>query len=113
VQGYLDAWGRGLSGPINYYRAYIPRQASLAEALPKITIPTQVIWGEQDSALSIKNLDGLDQHVERLRIRLYPDATHWITDEKVRDLSEDIRSFARSFDAAAGDRVKGREAKQN
>lgn len=103
MQGYLDAWGRGLSGGINYYRAYVPRQAALAEALPRITIPTQVIWGEKDSALSIKNLDGLDQHIEHLRIKRYPDATHWITDEKVAELSEDIRTFAQATAATDGE----------
>ena len=95
-QAYVDAWRRGLKGSINYYRAYIPRQEKLAAELPLITIPIQLLWGENDHALSLKNTEGLNAYVHDMRITRYPDASHWITDEKVAELSHKILEFCRS-----------------
>ena len=88
-----SAWDKGLLGPVSYYRSYIPRQKQLAAEMPRITVPTKVLWGEKDAALSIKNLDGLDQYVEDLSVTRYPDATHWVNYEKVDELAAEIRSF--------------------
>jgi pimeloyl-ACP methyl ester carboxylesterase len=75
---------------INYYRASArfgsPR-------LPKIKAPTLVLWGEQDVALSPKLLDGLDKHVENLKIQMLPTSSHWVMEDAPAEAHAAIRSF--------------------
>lgn len=47
--------------------------------LPKLTIPTLVIWGMEDEALLPANLDGLDQVVDDLEIVQVPESGHFVT----------------------------------
>lgn len=98
---HLEAWRHGLRGPVNYYRSYVARQRKLVAGLPNIKVPTLVLWGEKDQALSLKNIEGLDAYVSDLEIVRYPDATHWITHEKVDSLASKIASFCREADGAA------------
>jgi epoxide hydrolase 4 len=101
---YLEAWSRpgGLTGGLNWYRAARvgPPSAdaparSLVDVgqLPVIEVPTLVIWGEQDRALTTGNLDGLDQHVRNLTIRRVPDGTHWVVHEQPELITREIRAF--------------------
>jgi pimeloyl-ACP methyl ester carboxylesterase len=100
---YLDAWSQpgALTGGLNYYRAAQvgPPSAgqasanSLGLAMPKITVPTLVIWGEQDTALLTGNLEGLDAHVSPLTIKRIPDGTHWVIHEKGDLVNRYMREF--------------------
>ena len=76
-------------GMLNYYRAspiYVPTMAEPYEVpadytppdLPKLTIPTLVIWAMDDLALPPENLDGLDQLVSPLSIERVPDCGHFV-----------------------------------
>lgn len=75
---------------INYYRASA-RYGS--PRLPKIKAPTLVLWGEQDVALSPKLLDGLDQLVDNLEIRMLPTASHWVMEDAPDEAHAAIASF--------------------
>jgi pimeloyl-ACP methyl ester carboxylesterase len=55
--------------------------------------PTLVLWGERDHALTIYNLDGLDAFVPALKIKRFPDASHWIVHEKPNEVKLAIREF--------------------
>jgi len=101
---YLEAWSRpgGLTGGLNWYRAArvgppspeAPARSLVDVArLPVIEVPTLVIWGEQDRALTTGNLDGLDQHVRNLTIRRVPDGTHWVVHEQPELIAREIRAF--------------------
>lgn len=89
---YRAVWRAGLTGPCNYYRAspLHPPTAQDQEVMritlapEKITShrPTLVIWGEQDPALPVSLLDGLDSYVPHLRLVRVPQATHWIVHER-------------------------------
>ena len=102
---YLEAWSQpgALTGGLNYYRASQVGPPSggqssanaLGMAMPKITVPTLVIWGEQDTALLTGNLDGLDAHVSALTIKRIPDGTHWVVHEKRDVVNGYIRDFIR------------------
>ena len=70
-----------LTAMINYYRALIrgggaSRQEQLGT--PRIEIPTLMLWGEQDLALTIESTYGTDQHVSDLTMRYLPNASHWV-----------------------------------
>ncbi|MEO8311716.1 MAG: alpha/beta fold hydrolase [Caldimonas sp.] len=89
---YRDVWKTSLRGGCNYYRAS-PLRPPLAPDDPVMTIeiaaatvtshvPTLVIWAEEDSALPVALLDGLEAYVPDLRIVRVPGATHWIVHER-------------------------------
>lgn len=103
---YRAVWRFGLRGGCNYYRAS-PLRPPLGpdDAVMKIEIPpasvtshvpTLVIWAEDDIALPVALLDGLDAYVPDLRIVRVPGATHWIVHERPAFVAAEIeRELAR------------------
>ncbi len=87
---YEEAWSRGLTGPINYYRARRPTPEGMDLT---VRVPTLVLWGEKDHALTIHNLDGLDAFVPSLKVVRFPAATHWIVHEQPNEVGHAIREF--------------------
>ncbi len=103
---YRAVWRAGLTGGCNYYRASPLRpplgadDAVMKIELPSATVtsrvPTLVIWGEDDTALLIGLLDGLDVFVPDLRVVRVPGASHWIIHERPALISAEIeRALAR------------------
>ena len=106
---YLAAWSQpgALTGALNYYRASrlapgtAPAAGEIAPdpARSRVTVPTLVIWGEQDSALSVHNLEGLEEFVPQLTVRRIPDGSHWVVHEKPDEISRYIREFIGTMSA--------------
>ncbi len=46
--------------------------------MPRLTIPTLVIWALNDIALPLANIDGLDQIVDDLTLVKVPDCGHFV-----------------------------------
>ncbi len=110
TQKYIEAWSQpgALTGGLNYYRAMpiAPPPAgekpsdnliSTANAMPRdmfaVNVPTLVIWGEQDFALTIRNIEGLDEYVSDLTIKRIPDGSHWVVREHPDLINRLIREF--------------------
>jgi len=105
IQGYKKAWSQpgALTGGLNYYRAASVealedpeaaiKKSAMAGALPKITLPVLVIWGEKDTALLSGCIRGLDEYVTQLSIKRVPDASHWVVREKPQLVNSLIREF--------------------
>ena len=90
---YRQTWRAGLEGPLNYYRASPlrpPRDAgdtslhalTLPPAMLRVTVPTTVLWGLQDTALRPGLLEGLQDWVPELDLVTVPEASHWIVHEQ-------------------------------
>jgi pimeloyl-ACP methyl ester carboxylesterase len=47
-----------------------------------VKVPTLVIWAEEDSALPLSLIDGLEAYIPTLRLVRVPGATHWIVHEQ-------------------------------
>ena len=105
---YRLAWangGRGLDGPLNYYRASPLRPPSgpedplhalvLPDEAVTSRVPTTVLWGEQDQALQLSLLDGLERWVPQLQVVRVPEASHWIVHEQPGRVVELIGSLLR------------------
>jgi pimeloyl-ACP methyl ester carboxylesterase len=101
---YLAAWSQpgALTGGLNWYRAARvgpptaaepSRSLSAVDDLPVLEVPTLVIWGEGDRALTTGNLDGLDAHVRDLTVRRVPDGSHWVVHEQPALINRTIREF--------------------
>src|SRR6266567_2468815 len=87
-----------MKAALNYYRQIFGRTPwSLAATSNgfRIKAPTLIIWGEQDIALGIELLNGLEQWVDSLQIQRIPDSGHWVQQEqpgKVNQLMLDFLS---------------------
>jgi pimeloyl-ACP methyl ester carboxylesterase len=89
---YRAAWGHGLQGGLNYYRASPLRPPTSAsdpihtlaftDADVTVRVPTTVIWGERDTALLPGLLDGLERWVPDLEAIRIPKGTHWLVHEQ-------------------------------
>lgn len=102
---YLDEWSQpgAIVAMLNWYRGsslVVPamdetpeRPAFLNGPFPVLNVPTLVIWGMQDKALTPSQLEGLDDLVADLRIVRVPDAGHFITWEKPDTVTAALREF--------------------
>ncbi|MDO9075605.1 MAG: alpha/beta fold hydrolase [Rubrivivax sp.] len=103
---YRAAWsnaGRGLTGPLNYYRASPLRPPSgpndsvqtllLPDEAVTVQVPTTVLWGEADVALLPGLLDGLERWVPNLQVQRVADAGHWIVHEQPTRVAGLIREL--------------------
>ena len=99
---YRALWRRGLTGPLNYYRASPMRPAtasdpgaSALEFAPEfvtVKLPTLVVWGEQDKALLPVLVDGLERYVPQLKLQRVPDAGHWVIHQQPALIAQLIRA---------------------
>ncbi|GAH05051.1 unnamed protein product, partial [marine sediment metagenome] len=58
-----------------------------------INMPTLVIWGEKDTALTVHNLKGLDEFIPDLTIKRIPEGSHWVVNEQPDKVNTLIREF--------------------
>jgi pimeloyl-ACP methyl ester carboxylesterase len=65
---------------LSYYRANVTMGLTAA-ALPRIVAPTLVIWGEDDPALDLALLGGLEEVVAHLQVVRLPAVGHWVQNE--------------------------------
>ena len=90
---YRAVWSRGLDGALNWYRASplrpptsgadtALRQLVLPPSVVNVSVPTTVLWGEDDHALRPGLLDGLADWVPGVQIHRRPGASHWIVHEQ-------------------------------
>ncbi len=66
---------------VNYYRALLRHRNVIDIENKPITIPTLMIWGEEDSALNIKCTEGTEQWVENFTLHRLPGVSHWVQQE--------------------------------
>ncbi|MFX0001130.1 MAG: alpha/beta fold hydrolase [Candidatus Hodarchaeota archaeon] len=106
-QMYLEAWSQhgALTGGLNYYRAGGLRPPSNGERISElankqieinnimINVPTLIIWGEKDTALTVHNLEGLEEFITDLRIKRIPEGSHWVINEQPNKVNSLIRDF--------------------
>ncbi|MHA2281420.1 MAG: alpha/beta fold hydrolase [Promethearchaeota archaeon] len=106
-QIYRDAWSQpgAITGGLNYYRAGGLRPPSQGEEITDlgseqleatplmINMPTLVIWGEKDTALTVHNLNGLDEFVPDLKIKRIPEGSHWVINEQPDKINSLMRDF--------------------
>ena len=85
-----------LTAMLNYYRAAIlgggaRRQRQLG--YPTIRLPTLVIWGLHDHALTHHNLDGLNECVTDLTIIPLPHAGHFVHEDDPQRVTDTMLSW--------------------
>lgn len=96
---YKQAWKQpgALTAMINWYRAAIrasaPGLASAKSPAPRITVPTLMLWGEQDGALG-KELAPLSIAIcDDGELIFFPEASHWVQHDKPAEVNQHMLRF--------------------
>jgi pimeloyl-ACP methyl ester carboxylesterase len=86
-----------LSAALNYYRANLSSStgwAGLADEL-QITMPTQLLWGDQDPALGRRGAEWTAAHVKgEYRLEVLDGAGHWLQFERPDEVSRSLTRLA-------------------
>ena len=69
-----------MTAMLNYYRANA-RALLTDAAAPVIAVPTLMIWGEEDVALSLELTEGYGPLVADFTLRRLPGVSHWVQQE--------------------------------
>ncbi len=85
-----------LRAMIHWYRAFVrggglARQRALG--WPKITVPTLLLWGEEDRFLARYTTDGTDRFVEDLTLEFLPGVSHWVQQDAPAACNAALRRF--------------------
>ena len=88
-----------LTAMLSYYRALlqVPDMRDLNTS--QVDIPTLVLWGEQDIALDIHLLDGLEEYVPNLTVKRFPEASHWVQQDIPESVNAELRIWLEGHSA--------------
>jgi pimeloyl-ACP methyl ester carboxylesterase len=94
---YRDAWAEpgALTAMIAWYRAFFRNVLKGAPVIPRIIVPTRILWGDKDAFIVPEAADGsLAQCMNGELIR-FPECTHWLHHEQPDRVSELLIEFFR------------------
>jgi pimeloyl-ACP methyl ester carboxylesterase len=80
---YKEALGKpgALTAALNYYRALLRYPGVFWRPVPRVRVPTLVIWGERDPSLGVGLSEGLPRWAPGVRVARLPDASHWVQND--------------------------------
>jgi pimeloyl-ACP methyl ester carboxylesterase len=93
---YRKAWSqpKAFRSMLNWYRAYVQKPPT-PPANPRITVPTLLIWGAQDTALGREMAQPSIDLCDDGRLVFIEEATHWLQHEEADRVNELIDTFLR------------------
>ena len=80
-----------LTAMINYYRANFPDV--LDEPSPVLTVPTLLLWGEEDTALGLELTEGYAPLVTDFELKRFPGVSHWVQQEAPGPVNAAMRDW--------------------
>ena len=94
IEKYKEAWSQpgAMTAMINWYRAAVQYQLPTLKD-PCIKVPTLMMWGMQDFALSHRMARPSMDYVEEGNLIFFPEATHWVQ----RDAAEEVNHYLIDF----------------
>jgi epoxide hydrolase 4 len=94
IEQYRQAWWRpgAMTGMLNWYRALLRRPLPLPRR-PRISVPTLILWGARDTALSRPMAQLSAALCEHVRLVFFDDASHWVQHEKWEVVNELLVEF--------------------
>ncbi len=88
-----------LTAALNWYRSLasdLPRLLQQRESALQVTVPTMLIWGEQDPVLGVELTYGTERYVPRLRLHYIRDSGHWVQQEQPELVNRYLLDFLRA-----------------
>lgn len=94
VQAYEKAWAqpKALGSMINWYRAAV-RQPPTPEPDPNVKVPTLILWGKQDIALTAEMAQASLKYCLDGQLVYFEDATHWVQRDVPDRVNEALERF--------------------
>jgi pimeloyl-ACP methyl ester carboxylesterase len=91
---YKEAWSQpgAMTSMINWYRAVIRHMPKLPDD-PRIKVPTLMMWGMKDFALSHRMARPSMDYVDEGNLIFFPEATHWVQ----HDAAEEVNHYLVDF----------------
>jgi len=95
MEKYVEAWSQpgAVNAGLDYYRASVTEQLLGKGWSGEINVPTLVIHGMKDVALTPKILNGLEDYVKDLKIVKIEDASHWVMVDAPDIVNSSIKKF--------------------
>lgn len=85
-----------LTAMLNWYRAFV-RGGGLRRQLrlgfPVIETPTLMLWGDKDTALSLRSTEGTDRYVRDLTFIRLRGVSHWVQQDATEACNQHLREF--------------------
>lgn len=96
IEAYKDAAARrgALTAMLNYYRNIA--NGLLQKDWGVLSVPTLMIWGEEDTALGKDLTYGTQAYVSDFQIHYIPNCSHWVQQEQPELVNQYMREFLES-----------------
>ncbi|NWG34418.1 MAG: alpha/beta hydrolase [Chloroflexi bacterium] len=100
IARYKEAWSQpgAMTSMINWYRAVIRHMPKLPKE-PRVRVPTLMMWGMKDFALTHRMARPSMDYVEEGNLILFPEATHWVQHDEAEAVNHYLVDFI--FDKAS------------
>lgn len=97
---YQEAWSQpeAMTSMLNWYRAIVQHPPQIP-ADPRIKVPTLMMWGMQDFALTHRMARPSMDYVDEGNLILFPEATHWVQHDAADEVNHYLIDFI--FDKAS------------
>jgi pimeloyl-ACP methyl ester carboxylesterase len=102
IAEYKKAWSQpgALTGMLNWYRAIVRRSFRYAFQrnkipLRRVRVPTLILWGKQDAALSDEMVQPSLDLCDRGEAVIFEKATHWVQHDAADEVNERLIKFLR------------------
>ncbi|TFG13382.1 MAG: alpha/beta hydrolase [Promethearchaeota archaeon] len=94
MEKYVEAWSQSgaIQAGLHYYRASV-KDAFTSSWDGTIKVPTLVIHGMNDIALTPKILNGLEDYIKELKIVKIENASHWVMIDAPKEVNSSIKDF--------------------
>jgi pimeloyl-ACP methyl ester carboxylesterase len=94
---YKKAWSQpgAMTAMINWYRAAF-RDGLGIPTNPRVRVPTLMLWGLKDIALSYRMARPSLDYCEDGKLVFFPDATHWVQHDEVEEVNKLLLEFITS-----------------
>lgn len=83
IKYFKEAWSQpgALTAGVNWYRAMFRDQRRINKADLTVPVPSLLIWGDQDIALTTQTAEWTRRYVPNLTIKYIHGASHWVQQE--------------------------------
>ncbi len=100
IAKYKEAWSQpgAMTAMLNWYRALFRHMPQLPRE-PRVRVPTLMMWGMKDAALSHRMARPSMDYVDEGSLILFPEATHWVQHDEAEAVNHYLLDFI--FDKAS------------
>lgn len=100
IEKYKEAWSQpgAMTAMIDWYRAVLRYQPPMPKD-PRIKVPTLMMWGMKDVALTHRMARPSMDYVDEGNLILFPEATHWVQHDAAEEVNHYLVDFI--FDKAS------------